>query len=168
MKSIKSMWEKWLKETNVDIKYQPYIYKYCSKMKMLIIKYKGLNPLLSLVFNKSGNADIAIGEPYENCDLAYDASIQIQKKNKQYYCDLCSPEWIKYYDSRYEFWKDHVFDDIQNWINKLDPNSKIVIKYDIDDKKHITDGSIKRPEQLTKKALDFYDDILPLVITDDE
>lgn len=89
----------------------------------LVYRFKGVNPVLELWVKSDDDCEIFYKDIPKNCSFYFTnlftmSSVVKYEKNKGFYCELCLPEYRKYYKDKESFYLEHTFKLLVEWCNK--------------------------------------------------
>ncbi len=118
-------YDHWIKKNRKRFKYPPYIIE--SKKDSFTLRFYGIIDRITCYINKKGYMNMTINDTQgEYWDELRDFDIAERKtKDGKYYCNLC--ENAEHFPTRESLWVKHSFEDLLEWTNKFNIDSKICL-----------------------------------------
>jgi len=123
---IRSHFKRWLSRHIELFPYRPFL---CEETDLGdLYRFQGVTPLLSLWVDSY--QFIIIVEYYRDCwDIIYEFDCPARHDDRGFYCELCLPEYRKYYQSLSALYEEHSFLPLIDWCHENFKISKRIYFY---------------------------------------
>jgi len=157
-KTTPEIFSLWLEQNKKRFNHKPIFLR--KKKKFVEYFFENINPMLKLIIYtegyNEGEIDVVVNFKQEWFDIIFNEDMIImQNQIGLYYCELCEPDYVKFYKNKEDLLAEHSFEEMLIWANKNFVLSNILrlceyLEYDNEQKSYfvgMTSGEIISKEK---------------------